>query len=211
MAGRGGIGARQQEAPVGDVGHARPHLLTLDDEPVTLPGCPRLDVRQVGPGVGLGEPLTPQVVGGQDPREEPALLGRRAVLHEGGPQHREPAAVDELGRARPRHLLVEDDLLDDRRAPAPELRRPVQPDVAGLAHPLLPRAKLLDLVRGAARRREGAPAEVTGQIGLEPLPELGPEGLLGRGEPEIHRQTSRPSCGHSASAASALTARSGVS
>src|SRR5205807_2891484 len=90
----------------------------------------RLQIREVGAGVGLGEPLAPHLLGAQDLGEEALLLGGRAVLHQGRAEHAHAAAVHDLRRLGPRHFLIEDDDLDDRRAAAAELTGPVDADVA---------------------------------------------------------------------------------
>jgi hypothetical protein len=91
-----GIGPHEEEAPVGDVPHARPHLLPVDDVMVAVAHGARLEIREVGARVRLGKPLAPHVISREDALEKPRLLGRRPVLHERGPEHAEPAAVDEL-------------------------------------------------------------------------------------------------------------------
>src|SRR5439155_26500611 len=84
------------------------------------------------------------------------------------------------------HLLIEDHHLDDGGAPPPELAWPVQADVAGLGHRLLPGPEPRDLVAVGARRREGAAAEIVGQIGLEPRADFRAKRFLLRREIEVH-------------------------
>src|SRR4030095_1508400 len=91
-----------------------------------------------------------------------------------------------------RHLLVEDDHLDDRRAPPAELARPVEPDVAGLAHPLLPGAQPLDLVAGRARGGEGAAAQIVRQVGLEPAADFLAKRFFAIAEIEVHWEKGAP-------------------
>jgi hypothetical protein len=122
--------------------HARPHLLPVHHEVVTLARRPRLEIGQVGSRVGLREPLAPEILGGENAGQESLLLVWGAVLHERGAQHGEPTAIDKLRRLGARHLLVEDNLLDERGAAPTEFARPVHTDVARLVHPVLPRAQL---------------------------------------------------------------------
>src|SRR3989454_4951255 len=136
--------------------------------------------------VGLGEALTPELVGGQDLLQMPGLLGRRAVFHQRRAEHRQPAAVHELGRLGARHLLEQDDLLGERRAAAAELPGPVHADITGLPHRLLPAAQPPHLVDVGARRREGLAAQLVRHVGLEPRPDLLPKHLLPLAELEIH-------------------------
>src|SRR5256712_4447712 len=184
------VGTDEQEAPVGDVSHARPDLLTVHDEVIALPHGARLEIRQVRARVGLGESLAPELVGRQDSRQEPRLLRRGPVLHERGAEHRHTAAVDELRRLGTRHLLVEDDHLDDRRTPPAELARPVEPDIARLAHSFLPRAELPDLLAVGPRGCERAATQVIRQVGLEPAADLLAECLFAVGEIEVHGYSS---------------------
>src|SRR5207247_9122549 len=125
------------------------------------------------------------------------LLGRRPVRHERRPENREAAAVHELGRLGARHLLVEDDHLDDRRAAPAELARPVHADVARRVHRLLPGAEPSDLVAVGSRGRERTPAEIVGQVGLEPVPNLFAKRLFLLAEVEVHGRltTSSPRLG----------------
>src|SRR3990172_578085 len=64
--GRAGVRADEVEAPVGDMGHAGPDLLTVDDVPVAIEDGARLEVGQVAAGVGLGEALAPELLGVED-------------------------------------------------------------------------------------------------------------------------------------------------
>ncbi len=55
------IGAHEEKTEVGIVGATRPNLLPVDDEIVPIFLSPRLQARQVGPGVGFGIALAPDV------------------------------------------------------------------------------------------------------------------------------------------------------
>src|SRR5437867_11041741 len=143
------------------------------DEVIAVARGSRLEVREIGARVRLRESLAPELVGREDLRQVALLLRRGPVLHERGAEHRHAAAVHELRRLGACHLLVEDDQLDDRRAAAPELPWPVEPDVAGLAHSLLPRPGLLHLRPAAARGGVGPAAHIVRRVDLAP-----PAGLL---------------------------------
>ena len=70
-----GLGAGEQEAPVGPVGVARPDLVPADHELVVVPLGSGAQRRQVGAGVGLAEALAPAVAAADEPRQEPLLDG----------------------------------------------------------------------------------------------------------------------------------------
>src|SRR5256885_11511168 len=63
---------------------------------------------------------------------------------------------------------------------------PIYADVARRVHGLLPGPELPDLIEARTRGREGAAAEVLRQVGLEPVPDLLPEGFFVLGEVEVH-------------------------
>src|SRR5207247_4656781 len=94
-------------------------------------------------------------------------------------------------------LLVEDHHLDDRSAAPAELARPVHADVARRVHRLLPGAEPSDLVAVGSRGRERTPAEIVGQVGLEPVPDLFAKRLFLLAEVEVHGRltTSSPPLG----------------
>src|SRR5258708_1349788 len=69
-----GVGARQGAPPPGELGIARPHLLTLQ-HPAALGGDgPGRERRQIGAGSGLAEELAPDLLGAQDARDPARLL-----------------------------------------------------------------------------------------------------------------------------------------
>src|SRR5947208_440340 len=69
VAGYRGVGADEQLAPVGQVPEGGPDLLAVDDVVVPVPYGGGGQRRQVRAGVGLREPLAPDVVAPQHPRE----------------------------------------------------------------------------------------------------------------------------------------------
>ena len=120
---------------------------------------------EVGAGVGLGEALAPDLLGGQDRRDVPPALLVRAEAQQRRAEDVEPDDVDELRGARRRELLVDDDLLDGRPAAATESLWPRTSDVPGFVagglpvaedlHPFVERAREVGR-RQAALRQEGA-------------------------------------------------------
>src|SRR5207237_1064599 len=106
------------------------------------------------------------------------LLPRRAVLHQGWPEHRDATAIDDLRRLRPSHLLIEDDHLGEARAASPELVRPVHPDVPDFEHLLLPPPKPHELFFIPSGRGKRLPSQIIGQLPLEPSPNFFPKVLF---------------------------------
>ena len=70
-----GIGAGEQQAPVGDVGVAGPDLVPVDDVLVAVAHRARAQRREVGAGVGFAEALAPAVAPADQRR---AGSGRRS-------------------------------------------------------------------------------------------------------------------------------------
>ena len=100
-----GVGARDEHAPLRVLGAARPHLLAGHHPLVAVLDRARLQRRQVRAGVGLGEALAPDLLGGED-RRQVALL-----LLVGAPHHQRRAAEQQsracwppAARARGRSL-----------------------------------------------------------------------------------------------------------
>ena len=72
-----GVGAEQEEAPLGEVGGRDPDLLAVDDVLVAVADRGRAQVGEVGAGLRLAEALAPVLVGGEDPGQPLLLLLRR--------------------------------------------------------------------------------------------------------------------------------------
>src|SRR3989441_11107520 len=114
-----GLGAAEEEAPVGDVGVAGPHLLAVHDEAIAPALAARAQRAQVRAGAGLGEALAPEVVAREQPGEEAPALRLGAVAEDGradqgdvgagGRPRRPPPAARPLRKAAPA----------DGRAPPP--------------------------------------------------------------------------------------------
>src|SRR6266403_136461 len=78
-----GLGAAEEEAPVGDVGVAGPHLLAVHDEAVAPALAARAERAQVRAGAGLREALAPEVLARKQPGEEATALRLGAVAEDG--------------------------------------------------------------------------------------------------------------------------------
>src|SRR5262249_58219638 len=138
-------------------------------------------------------------------QEGPAVLVG-AVRDERRPDQVHADAVDDLGRARRRHLLLEDVVLDDGRAATTVLAWPVDAHPASCSEPALPVAQEGDLL--AQRRELGrlAALPVGWNVRGEPGAQLGTKRLLDRREREVHarllararRSRSTSACGRPA-------------
>ena len=101
-----------------------------------------------------------------------------------GPACSSPTKFDaDVGRAGPLALLLEDQLLDRRRAPPAALGRPVHAGVARVEEQALPGQVVGPPGRPVVVGRRRAD---TGQGGGQPGAQLVAEGLLGRGVAEVH-------------------------
>src|SRR5204863_9405285 len=127
-----------------DLRVAGPDLLPGDDQVIAVDDRARLQARQVGARVRLRETLAPDDVAAEDARQAVRLLGLAAAGDQGRAR---VAQADErgrdLGRAGARVLLVPDELLHERRAPAAELLRPRHAGPARVEQPSLPREREL--------------------------------------------------------------------
>ena len=125
------FGAREQQAVVGGrVGVAVPDLLAVHDVVVAVAHRARLEGREVGTGLGLGEPLAPQHVAGGHARQVARLLLRGAEAHD---QRTDVVEVHVLRTTRfPRrpHLFAHDGLLPHRSVGAAVFGRPAQREPA---------------------------------------------------------------------------------
>ena len=97
MLGHVGVGAGDQDAELGDLGHRGPDLLAVDHPLVAVAHRPGGQVGQVAAGVGLAEQLAPDLLGGQQREQVAVLLRLGAGVHQGGPG---PADADLVRRAR---------------------------------------------------------------------------------------------------------------
>ena len=147
------VGARDHEDPLRPVRERRPDLLPVDDPLVAVEVGACLHVREVGAGVGLGVSLAPDLGAAEDAGEERPFLGVGAEVDDGRPEQPLADDPDPSRTARARVLLVEDHLLEQRRAAAAVLRGPAEADPTVAAELLLPREALVEqlvLVAGPA-------------------------------------------------------------
>src|SRR5262249_58951261 len=101
------------------------------DDPATRRGLGAgAQCGQVRAGAGLGEELAPELLCRQQRGQETTALLVGSVRDQGRPDEVHPDAVDDLRRARRGYLLLEDVVLDDARAAAAVLARPVDADPA---------------------------------------------------------------------------------
>ena len=177
----GVVRAGQHAAPARELPPGDPGLLPAEHEVVAAVLSAGSQRREVGAGVGLGEALAPDLVGGQDRRDVPAPLLVAAEAQQRRPEHVEADDVRELRRAGGRELLVDDDLLGGRPAAAAELERPGAADVAGRVAAGLPGAERLHPVLERARETGGVRA-----LGGEEAADLLLEPALGLCRGELH-------------------------
>ena len=184
MLGGVGVGARDEHAPLRVLGAAGPDLLAGDDPVVAVADGAGLDRGQVRPGVGLGEPLAPDLLGGQDRVQITLALLLGPPRHDRRTGEQQPEHVRRQRRAGAAELLEEDRRLRQGRPAPAVLNRPVHGRPAVVGHPALEiDAPLVVRVLVADRL-------VVGLIGREPGPQLVAKRQLGRRERQIHQASS---------------------
>src|SRR5262249_58278252 len=104
MPARGGVGAGEEDRPLRVLCPARPDLLAGHAEAVAVGLGERADRGEVAAGIRLAEELAPDLVAGQDRREETARLRLGALR----------------GQRRPR-IVVADPVVQPRPAAAGEV------------------------------------------------------------------------------------------
>src|SRR5262249_20857798 len=189
VARRLGVRPHQELLELGDVAEAGPDLLARDDQLLALDHGARLETCQIGARVRLREPLTPDDVAAQDAREMERLL----LLAAAGDERR-PGVVQadergrDLGGAGARVLLVPDHLLHEAGAAPAVLARPRDTGPAALEHASLP-GEIVVPERPEIGPDGGALAR---HVRLEPGARVGPEGLFGSAEADLHRASDGP-------------------
>ena len=163
-----GVGAREQDAPVGDVGVAGPDLVPVDHVLVAVARRGGAQRREVGAGVGLAEALAPAVAPADQAGKEAILDGVAAVradaLHE-------VAEARARRRARGGDLLVEDHVEHGRQVVTAEPRRPAQPEEPGVVERGVPFGLARPVL--VVGRRRGQAGVVLGEPGAQAAAELG--------------------------------------
>ena len=148
------LGAAEQEAPVGDVGVAGPHLLAVrrrSRRRDARPGCgapPRSE-----PAPGSEKPWHHRVVAGHQAGAGSAALrlGAVAAGSRGRSCRRRLRRAGEA-RRRGRGLCIEEPALDHGRAAAAVLARPRDGGPPAVEEPLLPLARDLAIQSGSSAR-----------------------------------------------------------
>ena len=186
-----GIGAHQENAPVGILTQAGPDFLAVNQEIVPVQHRLRLQRRQVGSGIGLRKSLAPDLVGIENLGNVALLLGLGAVLHEGRANDADPQAVGRLRRPGAGHFLPVNGLLNQRSALTAVFPGPVYSHPAAIVQPALPGAaegKIGVLIR---RRRLGR------LVGLKPGSQLQSVFFVFRRKSQVHGEGST-ACGQGA-------------
>ena len=157
---RRGIGAADDEAPVRPRRPGGPHLLAVDHPLVALEARARLHVREVRARVRLRVALAPDLLAGDDRRQEAALLRLAA---EGDQRRAEQRLADVVrgGPGAPARAYSSKKITccGERRAAAAVLARPADAGPAARGELALPGAALVDEARARrpGRRGRGAP------------------------------------------------------
>ena len=121
--------------------------------------CGRLDVGEVGAGVGLGEALAPELLGPEDRSEEALSLGVVPNAIRVGPSSCSPKNPHRAGPSARAYSSLKISSCGERRVAAAMLLRPRQPDPAALGQlplPALANGELVgpaQVVAGAQGRR----------------------------------------------------------
>jgi len=144
VAARGGIGAGEDEAIVGDTRVAAPDLVAADHVLVATTRGFRLEREQIRAGLGLAEPLPERGIAAPDARQHLAAQTLRAVLNDTLRSLIAPRERAE-GRADGGQLLEEHKRVHERAILAAEALRPRH------RHPPLPRQRPQESPRVRAR------------------------------------------------------------
>ena len=149
----GSVRAKQEDV-VGVLRLGRPDLLAVDHPLVAVELGTGLEPGEVGPGVGLAEPLAPRDLAREDLRQELLLLLLAAPLQD---RRADEGVAEEVGPQRcagTGELLVEHDVLHDRQALAAVLLGPRRADPAAVEQLLRPvLLELAALLRRSSRSR----------------------------------------------------------
>ena len=178
---RAGLGAGDDEDPLGEVRVGRPHLLAIDHPLRPVVGEPGagLDVGEVGAGVRLGVALRPELLDVADRLEEAGALRVGAEGDEGRAEQLLPEVVDRRGGVGAGVLLVEDHLLPQAQPAAAVLGRPADAGPALASQEAVPLEALVErlvVAPGAAEATQRLP--LAGQVVLEEGAHVGAERLV---------------------------------
>src|SRR5205823_5982168 len=106
------VGAGETDAPVRELGIARPYLLAVHHPAALDRVGARGHRREVAAGAGLAEQLAPQLARREDVRQPALLLRRRAAGEQRRTDEVHADPTDQLGRPGARELLGHDEVLD---------------------------------------------------------------------------------------------------
>ena len=183
-----GLGAGDHEHPLREMGVGRPHLLAVDHPLAVLDTSLGLHVGEVGAGVRLGVALRPELLDGDDLRQEAGLLLLGAERDQGGAEQLLAQVVDPGGRIGARVLLVEDHLLPQAQPAAAVLLRPADAGPAVLGQQPVPLEPVLEpLVVAASTAQTAQLRPAAGQVLLQPATDLGAKGLVLGRVAQVHR------------------------
>ena len=186
MLGRFGIGAHQQEAPVGEMGARGPHLLPVDQEMIALIDGAGPEAGQIAAGAGFGEALAPPLLAGK-------MRGRwrffcASVPHwmRVGPSRLMALGPGRIG-ARARKYSSSKMTCCIKLEPRPPYSLGQEIPTAGGMHLLLPGDAFFENIAiGATRWSAASSTLISAGSGFQPIAELGAEGRVLRAVGKIH-------------------------
>ena len=176
------VGTRQQDHPAGEMRQRGPHLVAVDYPLVAARLGEGLHAREVRSRARLAEALAPDLLAGQQLRQQLALELLGAVVKDRRRSHAQTDHVGKIRRADALHLLVGDALAIAAPAAA-VLHGVIATDQTGVISRFLPGAEIIELrARHDLQRRLGqSHRRGRRDIRAEPAPAPGAEfGLLGR-------------------------------
>ena len=171
-----GVGAGQDEDPIGQVPRGGPHLLAVEHPFVAVQLGPAPDIGQVGSGARFRVPLAPDVLTGQDPWQEVGLLFLGAPLQEGVADHLDAEGVvaGPGWHPGPVELLGHHHLFERAEPTTSVCRRPRGGQQSVLVQRLAPTVDEGPCLPGR-QRAEALPA--LGEIGVQEVRDGGAVGL----------------------------------
>ena len=186
--GHGGVGARKEQAEVGELRARGPDLLAVDHPVVAFRPCPGENAGNVRAGRRFAEHLAPDFLAIQTRPDAVRLVRFAAVGHQGGQAHAQADLEDAETAAKAALFLAHDQLLHRRAAQATQLSRPGDRCIAGSSLPGLPGAGCRQtFVRGQTVADEVACVALGFGVGFEPCAHFSAKGGLGGGVVKVHR------------------------
>ncbi len=181
------FGASHHEHPVRELGQGGTHLLPVDDPPAVDQLGTGLDVGKVGTSIGLGVSLTPQLCTGQDRWYEALLLLRTSEGHERRPEQCHPHVRDSPRRPGLHIGEVKNDLFGEGTFSSPDCGRKIDAEPASCGQFALPsNLNFGGDVFVPGQTATSIPGEFTGEMLLDPGPDLVRELEQGGVEPDVH-------------------------